>query len=92
MHAAEPPNFRAVGPVERDYMHGIDMYRRMCDHAIKRIDRAIAPGLIAPGASPSHQYAERLAQVDNAQRFGEFMRLKDTPTRMTGKGERLPNN
>ena len=89
MHDAEPPNFRAIGPVERDYMHGIDMYRRMCDHAIKRIDRAMGYNL---GASPSHQYAERLAQVDNAQRFGEFMRLKETPTRMNGKGERLPNH
>ena len=79
MQDAEPPNFRAVGSVERDYMHGIDMYRRMCDHAIQRIDRATG-------------FPERdKADVRNAQHFGEFMKLKQSPARMTGKGERLPS-
>jgi len=87
MEGATPPKFAAVGPVERDYMHGIDMYRRLCERAVQRAESmgspviGDAPGAVFPGST------EQVSPND-ADEFGRYMKLTGPSHRMTGKGER----
>jgi len=84
MRDASPPRFAAVGPVERDYMHGIDMYRRLCDRAIQRAEDLGSPVV------GEHVYdgSKEMVFPGQAKEFGRYMKLTAPPHRMTGKGER----
>ena len=84
MHDATPPEFAAIGPVERDYMHGIEMYRRIINHAIERCE-TLTGVKIDPESTASLATSKAQAQF-----FNEFMKLDSPRAKMSGKGERLP--